>query len=198
MNSSDSSVSGDASFVEEKSYDLSWEKEGDVWHRFQLLLPSGSSSAYPGKFTPNPSSGWNMFMEWHNPYCSTCTGNYSSSYVGIDWWNNAPHLLLRVAGGNALSPAVTDRFDTASLLYDHWYDILVRFVYSDAPEVGWYEFWVDGKLIASGHAPTIYRLPDGLIHGNRLSVGHYRKTQTWVDTNYVDGIKVGSTRSSVQ
>jgi len=194
LDSPDSSTSGDASFVEEDTYDgLSWQMQGDVWHRFQVLLPSGSNPNFSGSFTVNP--GWDMFLEWHNPPCpSGCSGGYGSSYVGVYRDN---HLALQVAGGSGASPTLLMAKDSNPLLYDHWYDILVRFVYSDDPHAGWYEWWVDGELISSGYTPTVYRLPDGQIHGNRLSAGHYRRTVAYQDTVYLDGVIVGPTRSSV-
>jgi hypothetical protein len=193
LNSPDSSVSGDGSFVEQSGYDLPWVKEGSVWHRFQVLLPSGKARRYPGRFRINP--GWNMFMEWHNPPCSGCSGNYPSSYVGV---SRTPHLALRIAGGLAASPTSTLVRDRRRLRYDHWYDMLVRFVYSDSSTDGWYEWWVDRKLVASGHTPTLYRLPDGSTRGNRFAVGHYRRTVGYRDTVYIDGVVVGPDRSSLK
>lgn len=193
LNSPDSSRDGDGSFVEQPGYDVPWTKEGSVWHRLQVLLPSGKVRRYPGRFRINP--GWDMFMEWHNPPCSTCQGSYPSSYVGV---LRTPHLVLQVAGGQAGNATVKLIRDPRRIRYDHWYDIFIRFAYSDSPGDGWYEWWVDGKLVASGHTPTLYRLPDGLIHGNRFSVGHYRRTVEYRDTIYIDGVLVGPTRSSLR
>jgi len=191
LDSPDSSTSGDVSFVEQNTYDgLSWQKQGDVWHRFQVLLPSGSNPAFPGSFTVNP--GWDMFLEWHSPSCAPGSG--SSTFVGVYRSN---HLMLRVAGGDSTSQPEAWVENPAPLLYNHWYDILLRINYSDNPTVGYYEWWVDGQQIASGHTPTAYRCADGLIHGNRLSAGHYRRTVTYPDTIYLDGVTVGATRSSV-
>jgi hypothetical protein len=88
----DSSVGGDASYVETGSFGLPWENAGtDAWFAMSVLLPSGSNPSYPGTFTPSPSSGWNMFMEWH---VSPGIGA-SSPYVGV----RSSHLVFRLAGG---------------------------------------------------------------------------------------------------
>lgn len=197
-NAPDSSVSGDASTVA-GAYGNRWERLGsDTWYRTQLLLPSGTNPAYPGKFTINASHGqrgWNMFMEWHNPPCTDCPGNYNSSYVGVA--SGRPRLAFRVSGGNALRPSYRTSISKHPLRYDHWYDVVVRFVYSAKRTLGRYEVWVDRKRLFAGRAPTVYRMPDGRVRGNRFQVGHYRGTTDWTDTVYVDGVRVGPTRASV-
>jgi Polysaccharide lyase len=197
-NAPDSSVLGDGSMVSGR-YGNRWEQLGsDTWYRTQFLLPSGINPAYPGKFTVNVSpgqGGWNMLMAWHNPPCTGCPPDYNSSYVGVA--TGRPRLVFRVSGGKALRPSYRTSIAKHALRYDHWYDVLVRFVYSPKRTVGRYEVWVDRKRLFTGHAPTIYRMPDGSVRGNRFQVGHYRGTTDWTDTVYVDGVRVGPTRTSV-
>jgi hypothetical protein len=196
----DSSVAGDASMVNQL-YGNTWEQNrADTWYRAQFLLPSGTDPRYPGVFRVNQSpgqAGWNMFIEWHNPPCSSCPGTYTSSEFGLAQYHPEGKLGMRVSGGDATNPSTVVLVDSAPLLWDHWYDVLVHFVYSPDPNVGLYELWVDGRLVFSGRAATIYRSPDGVIRSNRLQVGHYRGTTDWTDTVYVDGVRVGSSRSSL-
>jgi len=194
-NGPDSSTGGDASYLETNSFGLPWENDGaDAWFHIQVLLPSGHDLAYPGTFTPNPtSSGWNMFMEWH---VSPGDGP-ASPYVGL--WNDGngtARLLLRLAGGNPHAAKMVWIKDPVAVRYDHWYDIAVRMKWSPDPNVGYVEWWVDGTQKFAGSFPTLYRRPNGSASSVLLDVGHYRGTQPWIDTVYFDGVRVGPTAAS--
>jgi polysaccharide lyase-like protein len=197
-NAPDSSVGGDASYVQTGSnYNTPWLSNGaDTWYHERVLFPSGTNAAFPGKFTPNPiSSGWNMTMEWHS-----AAGAGYSSYVGV--WGS-PCLLLRLAGGTM--PTQTYKWihltDSAGkdvpLQYDHWYDISVHFKLSADPSIGAYEWWVDGSLASSGSFPTLTKRTDGSVPGLMFQAGHYRGTASWTDTVYIDSVQAGPTRASV-
>jgi hypothetical protein len=192
----DSSDSGDASYVAMGSFRHPWQNDGaDAWFRILVLFPSGNNPAFPGKFTPNPmSSGWNMFMEWHN---SPGDGP-ASPYVGV--WNNGngtARLMLRLVGGDAQDPAWKWLRDRSLLRYDRWYDVLVRIRWSSDPAIGYVGWWVNGRKKFGGHFPTLYRRPDGTASSVSFQVGHYRRTVPHTDTLYFDGVKVGPTRGSV-
>jgi hypothetical protein len=186
----DSSVGGDASYVESGSFGLPWENDGsDAWFSISVLLPSGTNPAYPGTFTPSPSSGWNMFMEWHiSPGVSG-----QSPYVGV----RGGHLVFRLVGGQESSPQSHWVADTTPLQFDHWYDIQVRMKWSPDPDVGYAEWWVDGVRKFAGDFPTLYRRTNGSASSVMFDAGHYRGTQSWTDTVYFDGVKVGPARASV-
>ena len=190
----DSSVGGDASYVETGSFGLPWENDGgDAWFSMSVLLPSGSNPSYPGKFTPSPSSGWNMFMEWHiSPGVAG-----SSPYVGVRNSGGAPRLVMRLVGGPEGSPDTRWIDDPAALQFDHWYDIQVHMRWSPDPSVGYAEWWVDGTRLFAGSFATLYRRSGGGASSVMFDAGHYRGTQSWTDTVYFDGVKVGPTRSSV-
>jgi hypothetical protein len=193
-NAPDSSTGGDASYVETGSFDLPWENDGtDAWFGMAVLLPSGTNPAFPGKFTPSPSSGWNMFMEWH---ISPGVGG-SSPYVGVRNSNGAPRLVLRLVGGPEANPQTQWVDDSAPLQYDHWYSIDVRMKWSPNPTIGYAEWWVDGVRKFAGSFPTLYSRNDGTASSVMFDAGHYRGTQSWTDTVYFDGVRVGPTRSSV-
>ena len=139
------------------------------------------------------SSGWNMFMEWHEQ--GACP---ASSYAGV--WNNGngtARLLLRVVGGDPGHPTWRWIEDPELLQYDHWYEVLVRMKWSPDPAIGYVEWWVDGERKFSGNFPTLYEEVNGCLSGVLFETGHYRKTATWTDTLYWDGVTVGPTRSSV-
>ncbi len=190
----DSSNSGDASYVEMNSFEHPWQNDGVAWHRIEVLFPSGTNPSYPGTFTPSPRSvGWNMFMEWHEQ--GACP---ASSYAGV--WNNGngtARLLLRLAGGDPADPTLKWIEDADLLIYDHWYEVLVKMDWSSDPNVGHVEWWVDGKQKFSAHFPTLYKEANGCLPGVLFETGHYRKTATWTDTLYWDGVRVGPTRNSV-
>jgi hypothetical protein len=191
-NSPDSSVGGDASYLETDSYTLPWEMNGsNSWYRLQLYLPSG-------QFAPAASSaGWDMFMEWHNsPGCDWADCKEYSPYVGID--ARGTHLLLRWVGGASTDPIFTRVIDPRRLLYDHWYDIVVHAVLSPKPDAGYVAWWVDHRRIDGRHLATLFTRPDGSVSSVELEVGHYRSTEASVDVNYIGGILVGSTASSIR
>jgi hypothetical protein len=193
-NAPDSSNGGDASYVETGSFGLPWENDGaDAWFGMAVLLPSGANPAFPGKFTSSPSSGWNMFMEWH---ISPGVGG-SSPYVGVRNSNGAPRLVLRLVGGPEANPQTQWVDDPTPLQYDHWYDISVRMKWSPNPAIGYAEWWVDGVRKFADSFPTLYSRNDGTASSVMFDAGHYRGTQAWTDTVYFDGVRVGPTRSSV-
>jgi len=196
----DSSQNGDASYLwQGGNYSTPYLSKGsDAWFRFQLLIPNGSDSRYPGNFTHSIiSQGWNMFMEWH----SAPNAGYSS-YVGL-WGSDPPVLLFRPIGGvvgmqkgfwiHEKSGGVDK-----PLQYNHFYDILVRQIFSEDPAVGKVEWYVDGVLQYENQMATLTKRTDGSVPGVSLQVGHYRgPSRTDVETVYVTGTKVGPTRSSV-
>jgi hypothetical protein len=194
-NAPDSSSSGDASFLwDGGSYNLPWLSKGaDTWFRMQVLFPDGTNATYPGKFVHSViSSGWDTFMEWH----SAPNAGYSTT-VGV-WGSDPPHLMLRPAGGTMPSQTFAWIRDPNNLQYNHWYDILVHQVFSDDPNVGYIEWWVDGVQKYAAHFPTLTRRTDGTVPAVSLQAGLYRgPSRTDVGTIYIDGVKAGTTRSAV-
>ncbi|MEJ7567616.1 MAG: heparin lyase I family protein [Gaiellaceae bacterium] len=190
-----------AAFLQTNSYQLPWAVIGaDVWHRMRVLFPSGANPAYPGKFTVDTPGGWNTVIAWHNR-TDAATGPYGNSYLSsmVMVHNNADgtaRLQLRTAGGTPQVPVLT-YIPGPTLQYDHWYDIQVRFVLSEQAAVGYYEWWVNNSQIATGKAPTAYKLPDG-TSGQLFQVGHYRSPDhsTSSGTLYIDDVTVGPTRAS--
>lgn len=192
-----------AAYVEQNDFQLPWEVIGaNTWHRMRILLPSGTNPAFPGKFTVNKPGGWNIFVEWHNR-TDAASGwpnvpdSYLSPYIGIH--NNGkgtPRFVFRTAGGTPRNPVLKEFYHPSAYQPDRWYDMLVHFIVSDDPSVGFFEWYVDGRLIVSGHAPTGYRLADG-SSGALFEVGHYRAFTTTPDTVYIASVMAGPTRASV-
>jgi hypothetical protein len=190
-NAPDSSVGGDASFLQTGSFDLPWEMNGsDSWYRMQVYLPRG-------QFTPaGSSSGWDMFMEWHNdPGCASSPCKEYSPYFGIA--QDGRHLVLRWVGGDSTKPTFTTVVARGLLRYNHWYDVVVHAVLSPEPKAGYVVWWVDGVRLFRRHLATLFRRPDGSVSSTQLKVGHYRSTEPTVDVNYIDGVKVGRTARSI-
>jgi hypothetical protein len=109
----------------------------------------------------------------------------------------APRLVFRLAGGPVGNPQMRWVDDPAPLELDHWYQIAVRMKWSPDPAQGYAEWWVDGVRKFAGSFPTLYRRADGSASSVMFDAGHYRGTQSWTDTVYFDGIKVGPQRGSV-
>jgi hypothetical protein len=191
----DTSTSGDASFLwAGGSYNLPWLGKGaDTWFRMQVAFPDGTNASFPGRFVHSVvSSGWDTFMEWH----SAPSAGYSTM-VGV-WGSDPPHLQLRPVGGVMPSQTYAYIRDPNALQYNHWYDILVHQVFSDDPNVGFIEWWVDGVQKYAAHFPTLTRRTDGSVPSVSLQAGLYRgPSRTDIGTIYIDGVRAGTTRSSV-
>lgn len=190
-NAPDSSVAGDASFLQTGSFTLPWEMNGsNSWYRLQVYLPRG-------QFTPAGSSaGWDMFMEWHNsPGCNTAACKEYSPYFGVA--KDGKHLMLRWVGGDSTNPTFTTIVGQGLLRYDHWYDVVVHAVLSPDPRAGYVAWWVDGRLKFRRRLATLFRRPDGSISSTMFKVGHYRSTEPSTDVNYIDGVKIGISARSI-
>jgi hypothetical protein len=190
-NAADSSVGGDASYLETDSYNLPWEMSGsDAWYRIQVYLPAG-------QFTPEASSaGWDMFMEWHNSSgCVWSTCKEYSPYVGVD--ASGAHLMLRWVGGSSASPTFTYATDPQKLRYNHWYDIVVHAILRPEPNAGFVAWWVDHRRLFGRRLSTLFTRPDGSISSIELDVGHYRGTEATTDVNYMANVLVGSTPAAI-
>jgi hypothetical protein len=71
-------------------------------------------------------------------------------------------------------------------------------VFSDDPNVGFIEWWVDGVQKYVAHFPTLTRRTDGSVPSVSFQAGLYRgPSRTDIGTIYIDGVRAGTTRSSV-
>ena len=85
----------------------------------------------------------------------------------------------------------------AQLELGHWYDVLLHLVWSPSADTGLFEWWLDGRQIASLHRPTLWQRPDGSTDRVELDLNHYRQRATWNATVYHSEVKVGSTQAAV-
>jgi hypothetical protein len=201
----DASVDGDMAYLDHLQ-DRPWEREGaNTWYRFRYAFPSGKNPALPGSFKPSQtSSGWNMVLEWHEPACCP-----ASPYIGVRFSGRGA-LMLRWVGGPKEASKWILAYDDRPLRYDHWYDMLVHVRWSADPNVGFVEWWADGRKVfppkngrdAYGKPlpdrfPTLWSV-DGVSRIPWLEWGHYRGKADWVDTTYGDEFRIGPTRASVR
>jgi hypothetical protein len=131
-------------------------------------------------------------------FSSTCSGTpYFCTKQGLN-----PRLALQVCGGDlataSMSSCGTYQLASGSLLFDHWYDIVLRFVYSPDATVGRVQWWVDGALVANLTRPTVYRRPDGtLSYGSVGGFYNYRYWANYMSDSDFDEWEWGPSAASV-
>jgi hypothetical protein len=170
----------------------------DTWIHFRMLLPAG--------YRPTPGE-WNIFNEFHDD--SAYMRFYDAKVIGweypelalyvTNYHGRVPHLMYRIRGGvdGAHNFAGTDVSVADPLRLDHWYDILLHVVWSPDPKTGRFEWWLDGRRIASIHRPTLWQRPDGGTDHVELELNNYRAAASWDATVYYGRIAVGSSRAAV-
>ena len=117
-----------------------------TWYRARVRFPGG------GAFVPVVGD-WNMVEEWHTQFgCGAL-----SSFVGVRGSGSnssqpatSAQLVFALRGGSPLSGSCPNASNeirvplNAPLQYDHWYDIVVHFVWK--PSGGSVQWYVDGQL----------------------------------------------------
>jgi hypothetical protein len=81
--------------------------------------------------------------------------------------------------------------------YDHWYDIVIREVWSSAPSIGFVGWWVDGQRVYGEHIADLWTRPDGSHDHVNFELNNYRQHASWSSTIYYSRTAVGPTRASV-
>jgi hypothetical protein len=168
---------------------------GEIWEHFRVDFPAASYRASPGI--------WNWFYEHHQD-----DGYFAfKPQLGADW-NEYPNLCfdvwsldgvdrmkMRIFGGDDTAP-VASFVDAGVIQRDHWYNIVLHVVWQpDSRALT--ELWVDGRLLYSGHAPNLYKRPDGSISHVNLELSNYRYHVPWSSTIYFDEVRTGSTADAV-
>lgn len=163
-----------------------------VWYATKMNLPSCCYSPTPG--------GWNWLVEWHDDNYTQSLGANSEAFGVFYYTGDTPHLVLRIAYGQATNPTYdeTSCRMSSTVQYDHWYDLKFRYTWSEQASTGHVTFIVDGATVCDLSVPTLYVLPDG-SHSTINSFGLYNYH---VHANYdmesrFDEVKVGPTLSSV-
>jgi hypothetical protein len=144
-----------------------------AWYRMRVRFPSGSFVATVGD--------WNMVEEWHTQFgCGAL-----SSFVGVRGSGSnssqpatGSQLVLALRGGSPTSgtcPNASTEIrvpDPAPLLYDHWYDIVVHFVWK--PAGGSVEWYVDGQRIYQNASFPTLLTSNGQVDQPGFGVYNYR------------------------
>ncbi len=186
-----------------EDYQLPWEViPAKVWHRVDILLPSGNLSGYPGTFVRStPGSGWDMFWELHDRtdaasgYGPSTPGSYGSTMLTVQGQATDLRWQIRMAGHTLPQPVNTFFSHSAPVQRDRWYR---HDIYIDHHHLtGNAEWWIDGVKVWTGTSiPTAFLCADGLS-GERLQCGIYRGAFSGTTTVYLDNIRVANTRADL-
>jgi hypothetical protein len=164
-----------------------------VWQHFSVRFRRGFRAT---------SGEWNFLAQWHDD-----TGwqkfpkEISFEYANLGWMirtvNGVPRVGMRIMGGLSIAPRSV-RVNGPRLRTGHWYDFLVRTVWSPDAATGFVEWWLDGVRLYSRHTPTLYTRPDGTVSIVYWVQDNYRRHADWNATILYDGTRLGPTRSSVR
>jgi hypothetical protein len=151
-----------------------------------------------GLYVPVPQD-WNMFEEWH----SSDACNQISPFIGVRGYGprGAPatsaSLVFVLRGGSCSSMSEIRTVDPDPLLYDHWYDVVVHYVWKQSG--GSVEWYVDGKLIYSNpNFPTLYTLSTGGADHPSFAAYNYRENQVQGSSEIdFDQTLIGPTAASI-
>lgn len=162
-----------------------------VWQHFSVRFAPGFR-ATPGE--------WNIFVSWHNDNGWQRLG-VPFEYANLVWMlsreGEVTRIRMRIMGGLSTAP-LTVRIDGAPLRTGHWYDFRARVVWSPDPKRGVVEWWLDGRRLCSRHLATLYTRPDGSVSTVYFTEANYRLHADWNATIFLDGTRLGPTRSSVR
>lgn len=136
----------------------------ETWYRIRTRFPSGQYFPTTGE--------WNWHFAWHNNDHTASYGpNTYSTEMGVctdfpvvsGQIGQNPRLWVQMMGGNSASPTVKYvRMPSNSLKWDHWYDIVFKFLWGTRQDGnGWFGWWVDGQAIVNESFPVLYDNPDG-------------------------------------
>jgi Polysaccharide lyase len=166
-----------------------------VWQHFSVRFARGFR-ATPGE--------WNFIADWHDDKGWQKFPQIKFEYSNLCWLvrtypsvTGPPRIGMRIMGGLATAPR-TVRVNGPVLRTGHWYDFVVRTVWSPDPSRGYVEWWLDGKLLYSRHVATLYTRPDGSLSTVYFMEVNYRRHALWDSTIYYDGTRLGPTRASVR
>jgi hypothetical protein len=190
----------------------------EAWLRFKVRFPAGLYKPSPG--TQNTIFGMHMDHASEQDANAHGAGAYSDSIgVATDGFpagcstttpyyctqvGTNPRMFLQIIGDSVpgnysrQSNGVTRFYmPSNSLQFDHWYDIVLRYVF-DANS-GVVQWWVDGtKVYDSGPRPTVYVRSNGTWSFNFNSiVGDYRYWTSYSSAVDFDEAIAGPTAASV-
>jgi polysaccharide lyase-like protein len=196
----------------------------ETWERFKVRFPRAAQKRardderQQAVFVPNRgcNGGCPWFVEHHNddsglPFYRA--GQISLEYPNLVWGvvtgrrlangSVGSQIGMRVWGGDNNTPAQPNRsrpvwvYAGQALRVNHWYDFKVHVRWSPDANVGFVEWWLDGKLIYSQKTPTLWRHPDGSVGRVNFELVNYRPHLGTDSTIYFDDIRLGLTAASV-
>ena len=178
------------------------------WEHFRVMFPAGAYRATPGE--------WNWLGEHHNDpgyKAFVSAGRITSEFPELCWGVETkrqlangtvgPQIFMRIWAGqdntseNPKQSPPLYVYTKVPLLANHWYDFLVRVVWSPDPNVGVVEWWLDGNLVFSQHHATLWQRPDGSVDVVNFELNNYRVHANWDSTVFYSRTKLGATRTSV-
>lgn len=168
----------------------------DTWYRVDVDFRTGV-------YTPTTGE-WNWLVEWHNDGAcstagavSTAVGVYTDFPVVAGAAGQNPRLALRLGGGSCTAPTyATFALPAGSLMFDHWYTLLIHIVWSQTG--GRADWFVDGTSEGSTSFPTLYTNPDGTADQPAFGLYNYRLDDpVHVSGVDFDNVMVGPTQASV-
>jgi len=176
----------------------------ETWEHFQFMFPANRYHPAPGN--------WNWLVQHHNDSGYkrfVKSGQIVWEYPELVWGVNtaaklpdgkvATAFFMRVWGGDDTKPGTpTIVYTGEALRYDHWYDVLVRVVWSTDAKTGFVAWWMDGKKIYEAPHPTLWTRPDGTKDHVNFEFSNYRKHDTTTSTVYFGRVKLGSSRRAVE
>jgi hypothetical protein len=211
-------------------FTAAWLQNGaTTWFRTMFLLPDNTDPNYPGHWIVRAGDGlganWHIMMEWHiddGAFAPHGGGTAGSTVmeIGLGAYGG-PSLLLRPIGGFYQQTIgdyyyETDQVQTINnsatrtpgpvgnvqlLQYNHWYDVLVKMVFSPDPAIGHIDWYVNGHLRFSDFYPTLNSAADGFVPGCGFEGGLYRNTGLEPNSPneflYQGPMVAGPTRASV-
>ena len=166
-------------------------KHEETWTHFRVMFPSSGFMPVPRQ----QDTFWEMHIdqttEHQNAYIgsnllkiaaddngtfsTTCAGSpYFCTKAGLN-----PRIALQLCGGNLATVTSTSQACTTyqmpsnSLIYDHWYNIVIDMNYNDDPTVGGAKVWIDGVKQFDVRRATQYRRADGTLSYNGSPGGFY-------------------------
>lgn len=167
------------------------------WEHFRVMFPITDYKPTVGE--------WNWFVVFHNDSnyykwidAGVIKGELSEVCFGINTFSvPSGQLFLRILGGESKHQLAPVMVAAGDLLYNHWYDFLLHFIWSDDSGAGLVEWWLDGKLVYSHHVANLWRRPDGTTDRLTLDFTNYRIHATWNSTIYFSKVKIGAQRPDV-
>ena len=155
------------------------EEGNEMWYAW--------STYFPSDYNPTPSTGWNLFADWHNTYSGQANQNFE--------YNTSPNpgvLEVRTYGGCQNCNERT--WVLGPLVKNQWYDFVQHIKWSSDPSVGFLEMWMNGTSVV----PYTQRATLYTGQGAYLKLANYRAAGGIASTIYHDEARAGTSRAAVE